>query len=50
MKYQQGDVLLTKIDEPDEKDTIRNLQLKKDIMNKVVIRVRDVDIDIKDKD
>jgi hypothetical protein len=38
MKYQQGDVLLTKIDESEEKDTIRNKQLKKDIMNKVVIR------------
>jgi len=38
MKYQQGDVLLTKIDESEEKDTIRHKQLKKDIMNKVVIR------------
>lgn len=38
MKYQQGDVLLTKIDESEEKDTIRHRQLKKDIMNKVVIR------------
>jgi len=44
MKYQQGDVLLTKIDESEEKDTIRHkqylegLQIKKDIMNKVVIR------------
>jgi len=38
MKYQQGDVLLTKIDESEEQTTIRHLQLKKDIMNKVVIR------------
>ena len=29
MKYQQGDVLLTKIDESDEETAIRNLQLKK---------------------
>jgi len=38
MKYQQGDVLLTKIDESEEKDTIKHKQLKKDIMNKVVVR------------
>ena len=38
MKYQQGDVLLTKIDESEEKDTVRHKQLKKNIMNKVVIR------------
>ena len=38
MKYQQGDVLLTKIEQVEEKDTIKYLQLKKDIMNKVVVR------------